>query len=130
MEKTQGNQWCRLAWWETRRLTMPRRRLVEHLPVDAGAEEVAIDVAWEPSDSVGDDVGWATFVDEAEGVTDAWVEDTWVEDACPAEEEGSGSSEPELEPEPLLEPENATAGPGIVNFLKLLSQMSGHLTLL
>ncbi len=36
-----GNQWCLLAWWETWRLTMPRLRLVLHLPVDAGAEEVA-----------------------------------------------------------------------------------------
>ena len=103
---------------------MPRRRFVEHLPVDTGAEEVAIGVVL-GSSAAGVDVGWETLVDVAERVEDAWEEDA----GGGAGEEGSGSSEPVSEPEPLSEPAKR-AGPGILKLLKLLSQMSGHVAVL
>ena len=91
-----GNQWrCLLAWWETWRLTMPRRRFDLQRPVDAAAEDEGAEVFAGSAVVVGTEV--ETWVDVAEceaSAEETWVEEAWVEEAAAEdllEEDGAGS---------------------------------------
>lgn len=84
-----------MAWWETWRLTIPRRRFDLQRPVDAAAEDEAAEVFAGSAVVVGTEIETWVDVTECEAsAEETWVEETWVDDTAAedlVEEDGAGS---------------------------------------